>query len=98
MSFQKTPPSGRLSKKPDLRIRDIPEWQSALVFDPDQPDLHMINMTSRLIIELCDGRTYEEIEGQYCDLIGQHMEPEDARKQFSNGLDALRGNGLVAVD
>ena len=98
MSFQKTPPSRRLSRKPDLRIRDIPEWRSALVFDPDQPDLRMINMTSRLIIELCDGRTYGEIEAQYCELVDRHVETQDARKQFGQGVHALQDNGLVIAD
>ena len=98
MSCQKIPPSKRLTKKSDLRIRDIPEWQSALVFDPDQPDLRMINMTSRLIIELCDGRRFEEIEEQYCALVEKHIARDDACVQFSSGLQALQENGLVTTD
>ena len=97
MSYHQISPSARLSKKADLRIRDLPEWQSAIVFDPDQTDLRMINMTSRLIIELCDGRSLQEIEEQYCSLISDHVDAATARKQFSDGLSILREHGLMTV-
>lgn len=98
MSSQKIRPTTRLTKKPDLRIRDVPEWQAALVFDPDQPDLRMINMTSRLIIELCDGRASADIEGQFCSLLGERIDGDNAREKFSTGLRALQDNGLVTAD
>lgn len=97
MSCQKNSPDARLSKKTDLRIRDIPEWQSALVFDPDQPDLRMINLTSRLILELCDGRLAREIEDQYCSLMRSQVDLKTAREQFSAGLNQLQEHGLTTI-
>lgn len=98
MSCQEIRPTTTLTKKSNLRIRDIPEWQAALVFDPDQPDLRMINMTSRLIIELCDGRASVDIEKQFCSLLGERIDRLSAREKFSTGLRALQDNGLVATE
>lgn len=97
MSYHQISPSARLSKKADLRIRDLPEWQSAIVFDPDQTDLRMINMTSRLIIELCDGRPMKEIEEQYCSLVSSHVDHATAREQFSAGLKILQEHQLTVA-
>ena len=96
MSYPQIRPLTKLTKKPDLRIRDIPEWQAALVFDPDQPELRMINLTSRLIIELCDGRAMVDIEEQFCGLLGERLEEVAAREKFGAGLRALQENGLLA--
>lgn len=98
MSYPQILPSTRLTKKADLRIRDIPEWQAALVFDPDQSELRMINMTSRLIIELCDGRAMKDIEGQFCTLLGKRLDERSAQETFGDGLRALQDNGLLAAD
>lgn len=97
VSYHQISPNARLSKKADLRIRDLPEWQSAIIFDPDQTDLRMINMTSRLIIELCDGRSLSEIEEQYCSLVSGHVDADTARKQFGDGLGVLQEHGLMTV-
>lgn len=98
MSYPQILPSTRLTKKPDLRIRDIPEWQAALVFDPDQPELRMINLTSRLIIEMCDGRAMADIEAQFCGLLGERLEQAEAAEKFGAGLRALQENGLLAAE
>ena len=97
MPYQKIPHTGRLNKKPFLKIRDIPEWRSALVFDPDQPELRMINLTSRLIIELCDGRSKKEIEEHYCSLVSRQADDDTARQQFRAGLEVLKEHDLVTA-
>lgn len=68
------------------------------MFDPDQPDLRMINMTSRLIIELCDGRVSREIEKQFCALLGERIDGPTAQKKFNSGLQALQENALIVSD
>ena len=97
MSYPQISSTARISQKADLRIRDIPEWQSALIFDPDQADLRMINLTCRLIIELCDGRALADIEQQYCDLLSSKLDRETASEQFRLGLQTLRENDLLAI-
>lgn len=97
VSYHQILPSAHVSKKADLRIRDIPEWQSAVIFDPDQADLRMINMTSRLIIELCDGRVLKEIEQQYCDLLSKKLDRGAASEQFRIGLQTLHENDLLTI-
>jgi len=90
-------PSARLSKKSNLRIREVPEWQAAVIYDPDQLDLRIINLTSRLILELCDGRSMKQIEEHYCTLLRDQVDSQTAREQFNDGLSQLQEHKLATV-
>lgn len=68
-----------------------------MVFDPDQVDLRMINFTARLILELCDGRTYGETKAQYCSLLQGRLAEETACDQFDAGVNLLLSNELISI-
>jgi len=95
VTYRPIPQKTKFEKKPEIRIRDIPEWRSAILFDPDQSDLRMINLTSRLILELCDGRDLDTIKQDYFNLIGDQLGRDESDLQVETGLNDLIENGFV---
>jgi hypothetical protein len=43
-------------KVPNVRIREVPEMATCLVFTPDDPEVYTLNSSAWLILRLCDGR------------------------------------------
>ncbi|MEO0809628.1 MAG: radical SAM protein [Pseudomonadota bacterium] len=85
-----------IQKKQGLRIRDVPEWKSAIVFDPDQTDLQMINMSSRLLIELCiKAKTVDELLEEYSNILATKIDKATAASQVFKGVSDLVRNRLV---
>ncbi|WP_342712873.1 PqqD family protein [Bradyrhizobium sp. B124] len=69
--------------------------KSCVVFRPDPPKLFMLNLNAWFILELCDGRTTEQLTEGYCNQVASQMSEVDARENLENGLQKLREQGLI---
>lgn len=66
-----------------------------LVFTPDRPGIYVLNDTSWLILELCDGRSRGLIRDQYAEIVGPVVPPDKAQEEFDDGVRTLEQMGLI---
>jgi hypothetical protein len=88
-------PTLRYSKKSNLRVRPMAEWQGLMVFAPEQPNIYLLNQTSGVMLELCDGRPAEELRRDFLELVADRVEPGEAAEIFDESLRLLEQRGLV---
>lgn len=69
-------------RAPDIRLRPVPEMEICLVFTPANPNVYTLNAACWLILELCDGRPWDEIETEYV----AAFRPQRSRRQSSRDL------------
>lgn len=89
--------NGSYQKTPNVRIRTFEEWGRAYAYTPDDPELYDLNASAWLIVELCDGRPFREIEGEFVEVVGAKVGSELARTQFHSGFDALLKRNIISV-
>lgn len=83
--------------EPDVRIRPLPEWAGALVYTPHSPDLHYLNTTAWTVLELCPGRTPDELAEAFVEFVGDTgVEPEQARELLADTVATLRKQHIIA--
>lgn len=88
-------PSGCYNRTPNLRVRPVSEMKSCVVFRSDPPKLFMLNLNAWLILELCDGRTTDQLTKEYCNQVASQLSEVAARENLENGLQKLREQGLI---
>ena len=88
-------PDDRFDKNPAAIIRDADEWDCAVIYEPDKPSLCMLNATAWLVFELCDGRSFAAIQGEYASLFGNKISKEEARLQTTFGIQHLLAFRLI---
>jgi hypothetical protein len=88
-------PDACLTKHPNLRVRPMDQMQGLLVFTPDRPGIYVLNATSWLILELCDGRLRALIRDQYADIVGPVVLRDKAEEEFDTGVQTLEQMGLI---
>lgn len=102
---------GYYRKTPDLRARPVYEMGYCLVFTPSRPNVYTLNSTAWLILELCDGKNWKQLESAYwSEVNGAYQEEsagaslfvappyparETARRELRRGLNSLRRQGIV---
>lgn len=89
--------NGCYRKTPNVVLREFPEWGRAYAFTPDDPELFDLNTTAWLIVDLCDGRGFREIESDYVRMVGERVGSDHARQQFHQGFDALLQRNIISV-
>jgi hypothetical protein len=87
--------SGCLRRKPDVKIRPVPEWSCCIAFTPDMPNVYMLNTLAWLIVELCDSKTFESVEAQFISLLSPQIQALEAKKQLIEGLRALIDKHII---
>jgi hypothetical protein len=90
--------NGCYQKTPDVVIRRFEDWGRAYAFTPDEPEIYDLNTTAWYIVELCDGRSFGEIEADYVKTISPKVGSELAAKsQFHKGFDALLERNIISA-
>lgn len=89
--------NGCYEKTPKVVIRTFEEWGRAYAFTPDEPELYDLNTSAWLILELCDGRGFGEIEADYVRVVGARIGAEQARQQFHSGFNALLERNIISA-
>ncbi|MDO0915976.1 hypothetical protein QQM39_35660 [Streptomyces sp. DT2A-34] len=79
----------------DLRLREVPEWGSLLVYTPAHPDIHYLDARSWLLFELCDGRSGTGILEEFRQAVPDGTPPEQSEAAVVEALTALAEKGLV---
>ncbi len=89
--------NGCYVKAPDVVLRRFDEWGHCYVFTPDESEIYDLNTSAWLIVELCDGRSFEQIESEYLAVVGPKVGRDRAREQFHAGFDALLERNIITA-
>ncbi len=87
--------NGCYRKKASLRVRQITETNTCLVFTPDNPNLYSLNFTALLIFNLCDGKSREEIEKIFLEVVEPTLTSEKAKNYFNEGFNSLLSQEII---
>jgi hypothetical protein len=69
--------------------------ETCLVFTPDDPCVYTLNASAWLIFELCDGRSWDQMQSDYCAAVSPLTPPAEARQQFEAGITRLEQQKLI---
>lgn len=83
------------SPKPGVRLRPIPEQSCCLAYVPRPPALHGLNLTSWIILTLCDGRTQPAIAQDYFAAVSPSGGAAATPGAFESALIQLEALGLI---
>lgn len=89
--------NGCYAKAPEVVLRRFEEWGRCYAFTPDEPEIYDLNTTAWLILELCDGRPFQQIEADYIAAVGDKKGAAKARAEFHAGFDALLERNIISV-
>jgi hypothetical protein len=90
-------PTGCYRQSPDLRLRPVHELQTCLVFEPTKPKLYMLNLSAWLILELCPGRSPDELATAFRNAVVPAVAADEAERQLEAGLDLLTRHRLIEL-
>lgn len=82
-------------KNPDVVLRGFEEWGHAFAYTPDDCEIHDLNTTAWFIVELCDGRSYPEIEAEFLGTVGERIGAAVARRHLHQGFSALIERNII---
>lgn len=72
-----------------VRLRPVPEMEFCLVFTAFDPNIYTLNAASWLILELCDGRSWRDVEAAYADAFARYIPVAQARRELRVAVDDL---------
>jgi hypothetical protein len=90
-------PNGCFRKTRHLRIRPLPEREACLVYTPKNPNLYTLNATAWVVLELCDGRSFPELEQAFYRSVEPLMSPVDATEYLLASLRDMVNKSIVEV-
>ena len=82
-------------KHPEAVLRRLPEWRQCYAYTPANPELYELNTAAWLIVELCDGRPFGEIEEDFVRAVGRRVDANRGKAQLRQGLSDLLERGIV---
>jgi hypothetical protein len=89
--------NGSYAKTPNVRIRTFEDWGRTYAYTPDNPEIYDLNASASLILQLCNGRPFTQIEADYVTAVGPHIGSDAARRQFHAGFNVLLERNIVSV-
>jgi len=87
--------NGCYARAPNVVLRRFKEWGRCYAYTPDEPEIYDLNITAWFIVELCDGRPFQQIEAEYLKVVGEKIGREAARAQFHAGFAALIERNII---
>jgi hypothetical protein len=87
--------SGTFSAACGLRVRPAYEWDGCIVYDPNRRRLVELNLTSWLILELCDGRGFESLRTEFAAMVGGRCHEGTVDEHLRSGLFRHAATGLM---
>jgi hypothetical protein len=76
-------------------LRRLPEWRQCYAYTPAHPELYELNTTAWLIVELCEGQSFAELERAFFDVVRRKSSPDEARGLLQRGLRELVDRGIL---
>ncbi|MCL4766738.1 MAG: hypothetical protein KJZ80_10930 [Hyphomicrobiaceae bacterium] len=89
--------NGCYAKTSNVVLRRFDEWGRCYAFTPDEPEIYDLNTTAWFIVELCDGRPFQQIEADYLAVLGPKVGRDKANSQFHAGFDTLLQRNIISV-
>lgn len=86
------------TREPGVRLRPVPEQAVCLVYRPRPPMLFGLNLTSWLVLSLCDGRGEDEIGRDFDAAVREAGGPGAEPGALAQALQGLEGLGLIRRD
>lgn len=87
--------NGCYAKTPNVVLRRFEDWGRCYAYTPDEPEIYDLNTTAWFIVELCDGRPFQQIEADYLETIGAKIGRGAAQSQFHSGFNALLERNII---
>lgn len=87
----------RYAPAPGLRTRAVEEAGALMVFTPQQPKVHWLNLSGWYLFELSQDTDGERIAADYADAVAGQVPREDALRQARACLDDLVARGVLAA-
>ena len=85
------------AKSNNVVLRRFEEWGRCYAFTPDEPEIYDLNTTAWFIVELCDGRPFQQIESDYVATVGPKIGRDEARVQIHTGFDTLLRQNIISA-
>lgn len=82
-------------RSPGVRLRPVPEQRMCLAYRPRPPALHGLNLSSWLVMELCDGRDDVALSAAYDGAVAPGSGAGDAPGALDYALRQLSELGLI---
>lgn len=89
--------NGCYAKTDNVVLRRFEEWGRCYAFTPDEPEIYDLNTSAWFIVELCDGRPFQQIEAEYVANIAPKVGRDRAKTQFHLGFDALLSRNIISA-
>ncbi len=89
--------NGCFRTRHNVRVREIPEMETCMVFTPDDPEVYTLNAAAWLILRLCDGRTDVQIADAFHAAVEPVLSRDDALQEVRSGLKGLIDKGIIEV-
>jgi hypothetical protein len=86
------------TREPGIRLRPVPEQAVCLAYRPKPPMLFGLNLTSWLVLTLCDGRSEAAIGHDYHAAVREAGGPGAAPGAFAKALQGLEELKLIRRD
>jgi hypothetical protein len=80
---------------PGIRLRPVPEQAMCFAYRSRPPGLHGLNLTSWLVMELCDGRDDAMLTSAYAEIVRRSGGLGDAPGALEWALRQLSELGLI---
>ena len=87
--------NGWYRKKAGIRVRPVGEWRSCIVFTPERPNLYLLNLNAWLILELCDGKSGEDLRMAYDQAVRQQLSAGETKLHLMQGLNDLEKCDII---
>ena len=88
--------NGCYAKASNVVLRRFEEWGRCYAFTPDDPEIYDLNTSAWFIVELCDGRPFQQIEADYVATLGRNSAGRK-RKPVPRGFDALLARNIISA-
>jgi hypothetical protein len=89
--------NGCFRKTRRLRVRPLPEMEACLVYTPRKPNLYTLNATAWVVLELCDGRSFRDLEQAFYRSVEPLMSEAEATEYLLASLGDLIEKSIVEV-
>lgn len=90
-------PDLRYFQAPGLRTRPVEAAGALLVFTPDRPKVHWLNLSGWYLFELSQDAAGEHIAAEYADAVADQVPRDDALRQARAYLADLAERGVLGT-
>ncbi|NGO69422.1 hypothetical protein [Streptomyces boncukensis] len=88
----------RYSKSPGLRTRPVEAAGCLLVFTPERPKVHWLNLAGWYLFELSDGTGAEQLAAAYAEAVARQVPYDEAVRHARDCLADLAERGILTAE